>query len=148
MEILPRTGRGTAVRAAPLPITSLLTTSVADRWNPKGSPSVVRAALHWRTQNHPKEDSGCCLDSPRLPFLRRLEIVVGRTQQRLRPSDVFAVADGDLSVPTIVGASEAVLERDGAQVLPVDVYAEAAPDTQMDVGNYRRLVAWGDRALE
>ena len=70
------------------------------------------------------------------------EIVVGRTQQRLRPSDVFPVADGDLSVPTVVGASEAVLERDGAQVLPVDVYAEAAPETQMDVSDYRGLVAW------
>ena len=77
-----------------------------------------------------------------------VEIVVGRTQQRLCPSDVFPVTDSDLSVPTMVGASEAVLERDSAQVLPVDVYAEAAPDAQMDVGNYRRLVARGGRALE
>ncbi len=77
-----------------------------------------------------------------------VEIVVGRTQQRLRPSDVFPVAEVDLSVPSIDRAREAVFERDGAQVLPVDVYAEAAPDTQMDVGNYRQLVVWGGRALE
>ena len=76
-----------------------------------------------------------------------VKIIVGRTQQRLRPLDVCPVADGDLSV-SMERASEAIFERDGAQVLFVDVYVEAAPDEHMDVGNYRRRGAGGGRALE
>ena len=47
--------QNTAAGRRQRPITPILTTSVADRWNPKGSASVVRAVLHWRIQNHPKE---------------------------------------------------------------------------------------------
>ena len=67
-----------------------------------------------------------------------VEIVVGRSQQRLSHSCV--PGRGYRSVVTRHGrGSEAVLKRDGAHVLPMDVWAEAAPDTQMDVGNCR---AW------
>ena len=103
-----------------------------------------------------REEMGATLtDRVRPPYLPSwssvsvpVEIVVGRTQQRLRPPDVFPVADGDLSIASIGWASKAVLERERAHVLPMDVYAEAAPDKQMDVSNYRRLVAWSGRALE
>ena len=76
------------------------------------------------------------------------QIVVGRPQQRLRLSDVFPVSDGDLSIPAIVRASEAVLERDVAQVLPVDVEADAGPGAQMHKGNDRRLVAGCGHAFD
>lgn len=55
------------------------------------------------------------LFSPFRPGMSVLvKIVVGRTQQRLRPSDVVPVADGDLPVPIMVGTSEAIFEREGA----------------------------------
>ena len=57
------------------------------------------------------------------------ETVIGRTQQRLRPSDVFPVAYDDLSALTaMVGPSEVVLKRDVAHVRLIDEYAEAIPD--------------------
>ena len=77
------------------------------------------------------------------------EVVVSRTQQRLRPSDLFPVADDDLSEPTaVVGPSEAVFKRDVVHVRFVHEDAEAVPDTQMDVGNNRRAVAGCGHALE
>ena len=77
--------------------------------HPRGGDKLTSAAITHRLLIMPATVyhapcSTARVPSPYLPPWSRMsvlvEIVVGRTQQRLCPSDVFPVTDSDLSVPT------------------------------------------------